>query len=127
GPGMPAGPAGIPGQPGQPVTEPSVRPRMTWQCADEDAEPSRSTTGAATRDHTEEVTVESDAESFDAAVTRADQAEEQGAESSDCVMAETGRDDDRQECQCEESKGPQPPTGSPFLRRPHRLRGVGFP
>ena len=34
GPGMPAGPAGIPGQPGQPVTGPTVRPRMTWQCAD---------------------------------------------------------------------------------------------
>ena len=98
---MPAGPAGIPGQPGQPVTGPTVRPRMDM-ALQRDGAPSGSPTRSATHEHSEEVTVESDAESFDAAVPRADQPEEQGAESADGVMAEAGRHDDGEECQPEE-------------------------
>ena len=78
---------------------------------------------AATGEHPEGVTVESDPESFGAAVGRADQPEEQGAERAGRVMAETGRDDNGQERQPEESQGPQAPAGSPPFRRPHSLRG----
>jgi hypothetical protein len=82
----------------------------------DDAELSTSTMTAAAREHTEDVVVESDPDAFGAAISRADKPEEKGTDRADRVMTQTGRGDDCQECQPEESHGPQPPAGLPFLR-----------